>query len=200
MATKDPYNDEIILLQQLKEGNERAFETLYNTYSKSLLWKLTRMLKDLNQSEELLQELFVKVWERRGQINVEQPFPGYLYRIAQNMVADYYRKLARELTSHKQIQTDSTEVVNTTENAIFSNETKNMLNKAIALLPEQRRKAFILCKLEGKTHQEAAAIMNISPNTVHNHLVKGTNNIRLFLEKTENPPILLGLLMLAYLI
>lgn len=181
-----PLIDESDVLRRLRDGDELAFEQLYVYYSNVLFWKLKKMVKDHDQADELLQELFVKVWERRGQIDPELPFIGYLYRIAKYMVVDYYRKLALIKNAYDYIQSDATEIESTTEQTIEVNEMKELLDQAIDLLPNQRKRAFTLCKIEGKSHQEAAEIMNISPNTVHNHLVKATKTVKTYLESAQN--------------
>lgn len=176
--------DEPELLAQLRHGDIRAFETLYALHSKPLLWKLRKMVKEPEEADELLQDLFVKVWEKRSQINIEQSFEGYLYRIAQRMAIDYFRSIERRSSIYLEVQKGSSEVIDNTQELLEAKETKQLLDMAISKLPEQRRKAFTLCKLEGKSHQEAAEIMQISPNTVHNHLVKAVSFVKEYMERS----------------
>lgn len=189
------------LLQALQLGNHAAFEILYNRYSKKLYWNLLRMIKDRDQAEEILQELFVKVWEKRTQISEEYSFQGYLRFVAKNMVTDYYRKLARMYKAEQELKLTNTEYSNSTEESVFSRETTVLLQSAINTLPEQRRIAFNLCKIEGKSHKEAAEIMGISPNTVHNHLVKATQTIKATLtpERLPNPALILTALAISFM-
>ncbi len=186
--------DDQALLLKLQAGDSRAFEQLYGRYSRSLLWKLEKMLKDTDEADELLQDLFVRVWERREQVDPSQPFAGYLYRIAQHMVADHFRKIARTASLHRQVQTEQSEVSFATEEYLNNKETQKLLDEALAGLSEQRRQAFTLCKMEGKTHKEAAILMGISPHTVHNHLTKATQAVKAYLDGKQNP---IGLLLLV---
>lgn len=181
------------LLAQLRSGSQRAFEELYGQYSKPLLYKLRRMVKDPEEADELLQDLFVKIWERREHMTIEQSFKSYLYQVGQRMAIDYFRKLARQSRAHEQVQLGNTEITENTTELLDAKETQSLLNQAIALLPEQRRLAFTLCKIEGKSHKEAAEIMNISPNTVHNHLVKAVGSVKDYLEKSGKVPVTLAL-------
>ena len=178
------HTDEKELLAHLRQGEIRAFDFLYHLHSKPLLWKLRRMVKDPEEADELLQDLFVKVWEKRENINIEQSFQAYLYRVAQRMAIDYFRSLERRSRLHEGVQLTTSEYVHNTEESIIARETQDLLTAAIALLPEQRRKAFTLCKLEGKSHAEAAEIKNISSNTVHNHLVKAVSFVKAYVEKS----------------
>ncbi len=177
--------EEILLLKRMRDGDHTAFERLYMAHAKLLYWKLLKLLKHPEDADELLQDLFVKVWERREQIDPNQPFNRYLYRIAQRMVVDYYRRMARVRIAHLNIGQTSTELDWATDEAILSKETSQILNTAISLLPPQRREAFILCKMDGKSYKEAAEIMQISPNTVHNHLVKAVGSIKAHLERAD---------------
>lgn len=90
-----PHIHERDLLLRLQNGDHTAFEILYRHHSRQLLAKLDRKLRSPDEADDLLQELFIKIWERRRQIDPEQDFAGYLYRIGQRMVTDHYRKLAR---------------------------------------------------------------------------------------------------------
>ncbi len=192
------HHDETLLLQQLRDGSERAFELLYQRHAKPILWKLRRMVKDPDEADELLQNLFVKIWEKREQIVINQTFDAYLYRVAQRMAVDYFRSLARQSKLYEQAQSEMTEVIDNTQELLEAKETQQLLNNAISLLPEQRRRAFTLCKIEGKSHQEAARIMEISPNTVHNHLVKAVGFVKDYMEKSGQVLSPMALLILLY--
>ncbi|GGH25306.1 RNA polymerase sigma-70 factor [Sphingobacterium alkalisoli] len=187
-----PYNEKDLLIK-LRDGDYVAFETLYHTYSKRIYWKFRRMIKIDEEVEELFQELFVRIWERREKVDVNQPFSAYLYRIAENMVYDFYRKAARDQKLHDAILSISNEAYEHIEESIFKDETNDLIDRAIATLPPQRRQAFILCKLEEKSYEEAATIMGISPNTIHNHIVKATQSLKVYFGRQGNhvPPMLL---------
>ncbi|WP_343748177.1 RNA polymerase sigma-70 factor [Fluviicola sp.] len=191
-------NKDLQLLQKLKDGSQLAFEELYGKYSKQMLWKLRQMVKDPDDADELLQDLFVKIWEKREQVSLELSFEAYLYRIVQHIAIDYLRKLSRQAKLYEQVQLGTTEITDDTMELLQAKETQNLLDEAVSLLPEQRRLAFTLCKIEGKSHKEAAEIMKISPNTVHNHLVKAVGAVRDHLEKSGKELVPLALLVVFY--
>ncbi|MDC7217837.1 MAG: RNA polymerase sigma-70 factor [Spirochaetales bacterium] len=196
MATTNP-TDEKDLLLGLQNGEHAAFEQLYHRYSKPLYWKINSMVKQPEEADELLQELFVKVWEKRERLNINQSFEAYLYRIAQRMAVDHFRSLETKARLHTQVELGAEKETESAEENYINRETQSLLNDAIAQLPSQRKRAFILCKIEGKSHQEAADLMGISPNTVHNHLVKAVSTVREYLEKsgvTTSPLLLLAVL------
>ena len=180
--------DEKILLQQLQHGDHTAFETLYHSYSKILYWHLNKMVKDTDLAEELLQELFVKVWHSRAKIQTELPFVNFLYLIAKQLTIDHYRRLARQSRTFEYLGQHQSEAVETTEKDILGNEARKLLDEAIVALPPQRRKAFELCKVDGKSYKEAAEIMGVSPFTIQNHVAKATHSIKAYFENRQTPP------------
>lgn len=182
--TTTNHTDEQELLQQLRRGDRSAFNQLYKQYAKPLYWKLLRMVRNNEEVEELIQDLFIKVWDKREQIIIQQSFEAYLYRMAQYMAINYIQKLKRQSRLYDEFQQRTSEIVDNIEELLEAKETQQLLDQAVAQLSEQRRKAFVLCKIEGKSHQEAAELMNISPNTVHNHLVKAVSFVKDHLEKS----------------
>src|SRR5690606_2825077 len=180
--------DEKVLLQQLQEEDHEAFEILYHSYSKVLYWHLDKMVKDADLAEELLQELFIKVWHSRKKIQSDLPFINFLYVVAKQLTIDHYRRLARRSRAFEYLSQRQSEAVETTETDVLGNEARKLLDEAIAALPLQRRKAFELCKIEGKSYKEAAEIMGVSPFTIQNHVAKATHSVREYVENRQTPP------------
>ncbi len=177
--------DEKALLEGLRGGDASAFEQLYRKFSKQIYWKLLKMVKESDQADDILQDLFIKVWERREQIDTSHSFGAFLHRIAQRMVVDHYRKVSIITKSHLFIQENSTELISPTEDHLDNKETEELLNKAINSLSPQRKQAFRLCRIDGKSHKEAAELMNISTNTIKNHLVSATKQIKSYLDESH---------------
>lgn len=173
------------LLNRLKAGNESAFGELYAHYSEMIYGRLLRLLKDTDLADEVIQELFLKIWEKRGQINPSSSFKSYLYTIAEHLVYDHFRKVARDRKLQEKFRLMSTEIYSHTEEDLLNKESRIIIEKAIETLPPQRKTAFVLCKMEGKSYEEAAEIMGISVSTVSNHLVKANITIRTYLVKSE---------------
>lgn len=185
LTNSNPVDTELLL--RLKEGDQEAFEHLYNSHGKRIYWKIARMVKIKDEAEELFQELFVRVWERREQIDVQQSFSAYLYRIAENMVYDFYRKATRTEGIRQILIARGEESYDHIEKTLFKKEAHELLHQAIATMPPLRQQAFILCKLEEKSYEEVAAIMGISTNTVRNHIVKGTQTLKEYFRDHQNP-------------
>lgn len=167
---------ELILL--LQKGNERAFEKLYRLYSVRILKKLIRLVKQEDIAVELLQDIFLKLWEKRESLNAEQSLRSYLFRIAENKVTDLFRRAAYDKKLLAHLISVSTELCHTTEDIIDLKDGELLLQQAINSLPPQRQKIFILCKIEGKSYEEVAALLGISAGTVNDHMVKAGRAVK----------------------
>jgi RNA polymerase sigma-70 factor (family 1) len=171
-------SQEQVLLAQLKEGEPRAFEQIYQLYSQRIYGRLIRLLKDEDMADSILQDVFLRIWERRAQIDSGQPFKAYLYKIAENLVYDYFRKVARDKKLQVKLRAATTEYYDQIEEDIFKKEYEALIDEAILKLPPQRQKVFLLCKIEGKSYEEAAGLLGISVSTVSNQLVKATKSVK----------------------
>jgi len=174
------------LLSLLKHGDEQAFDHFYQLYSLPIYRKLLKMIKVDILAEELMQDVFVRLWDKRHLIEPGQPFKSYLYLIAQNLVHDFYRKVAREERLQSEIKAFSTELYLHTEEKLFLKETREILDKAINQLPAQQKLVFNLCKMEGKSYEEVSGALGISTSTINGHIVKATKNIKEYMFNYQN--------------
>ena len=170
--------DEKSLLLQLKDGDERAFEILYNNYKARIAGNLFKLLKSDDVVKEVLQELFFKIWEVRTQIDPEKSFKSYLFRIAENLVNDYFRKVAKDKRLLARVVASSSELYLHIEEDMLSKEEALKLQEAINLMPPQRKMVFTLCKLEGKSYKEVEEIMGINVKTISSHMLQANRFLR----------------------
>ncbi len=186
-------NIEKEILLRLIQGDEQAFEKIYRLYSNRLYGKLLKLLKSVPQTEEILQDVFLKIWEYRASIDPEKSFRAFLFKIAENKAYDFFRKA----TLHKAFETElialSTSNYTMIEELIADEDKSVLLEKAINNLPPQRQQVFRLCKLERKSYTEVGQLLGISLSTVSDHIVKATKSIRTQLEPYNN--IVLGLVI-----
>ncbi|MBX3257015.1 MAG: RNA polymerase sigma-70 factor [Chitinophagaceae bacterium] len=177
-----PYN-EPELLQALRQGSEHAFTVLYRHYSVPLYYNILSLVKDECMAEELLQDVFSKIWNQKASISIERSFSGYLFAAARNRVYDFFQQVNRDQVLHARIMTIASEAYDHIEQAIFAKENADLLRKAIDTLPPQRRRAFELCKLEGLTYRQASEEMGISLSTLKDHMVNALDAIRLYISR-----------------
>ncbi len=175
--------EEYDLLLKLQDGDQQAFQTLMHTYKRMLAKRILYILKSPEDAEEVLQELFVRVWVNRAKINPKLPIKPYLFQIGENLVFDSLRKANREkrfVMAYKDTQT--TEAYSHIEESLFLKENSELLHQMIAKVPEQSRKVFILCKLEGRSYDEVSKLLSISVATVNSHITKTNRLLREYLK------------------
>jgi RNA polymerase sigma-70 factor (ECF subfamily) len=165
----------------LKQGNEQAFEKIYGLYSSRLFGNIYRMVKSESTAQEILQDVFLKIWYNRAGIDPEKSFRSYLFRIAENNVYDFFRKATRDKKMQARLLTAATEQYEHIEEMIFKKENALILEKAINSLPQQRQQVFRLCKLEDKSYNEVGQLLGISVSTISDHIVKANKAIREYL-------------------
>lgn len=156
----------------LKKGNYAAFDALYTEYSPRILGRLIRLLGQEDTAEELLQDLFFRVWDKRTQIDADQSFRGYLFKIAQNLVYDYFRKQSLDERYREEFLRNYSELYGHIEEDMIFKQTEERLMHSIDNLPPQCRQVYILFKLEGKSYAEISDLLGISKSTINNHLTK----------------------------
>ena len=130
-------------------GSEQAFEKIYQLYSTRLYGNLLKLVKSETEAQEILQDVFLKIWENRQRIDREKSFRSYLFKIAENKVYDFFRKVARDKKRAAQLIALATNEYVPVGELLQSDEKTAMLEKAIDALPPQRQQVFRLCKLEG---------------------------------------------------
>jgi RNA polymerase sigma-70 factor (family 1) len=170
------------IVKRLTEGDQGAFEKIYQLYSPSLYHRLLRLLKSVPPTEEILQEVFIKIWEYRASIDPEKSFRAFLFKIAENKVYDFFRKASRD----QKFKADF--IVITINHDLVLKEFMNedgksaRLENAIESLPPQRRQVFRLIKLERRSYKEVSEFLGISISTISDHVVKATKSIRVNLK------------------
>ncbi|WP_372935745.1 RNA polymerase sigma factor [Mariniphaga sediminis] len=160
------------LLKLLKKGNIRAFDAIYEKYSKRLYVFVFRYIKQKTDAEEIVQEVFLKIWESREKIDLYSSFDSFLFTIAYNNTISLLRKRVNEKKylehlKHKQQVSDNEGIIAEMHFKEIEKRVKSLLEQ---LTPRQKE-IFYLSREEGLTHEEIAKKLNISANTVKNHLV-----------------------------
>ncbi len=177
-------------LMELSEGREQAFTLLYHKYSRPLYARIRHIIKCEETSKEILQDIFMRVWERRGQIDCERPFRPYIYRIAENKVIDHLRRVARDKKMTAYFVSSAMDVISDPTHQ--DPDYLLWLEKALDQLPPTRKKVYTLSKLEAKSYTEIAKQLGISESTVSDHIVKANRTIKNYL--LQNPDVVLACL------
>jgi RNA polymerase sigma-70 factor (family 1) len=159
-----------ILINQLRNGDRKAFDQLFHRYQPATLNFCIALLKDYNEAENIVQESFIKIWEIRNRLDPDKKFSSYLFTIVRNRSFDYFHRVKKDQSLREQLWANLQEFHQLPNNP---DETKEVpLETMIATLPPKRRKIISMIIEHGKSHKEIAEEMNISINTVKNQIVK----------------------------
>ncbi len=182
------------LVQLVQKGNVVAFDTLFEIYGPKLFGFAFKYFKNESNAEELVQEVFVQVWEHRQSLKFEFSFKSYLFTIALNLIRKHFNKKAVSLRYLESLQKDP-EI--TYDIGVYDDDYESVMqqiNLMVEQMPPRRREIFIKSKLEGKSSKEVAAELEISPGTVDNQVSEALKFIRSRLNKQN-----LGMMLFAVL-
>ncbi len=188
-------HDDQHLVQSLQKGNVAAFDSLFEIYSPKLYGFALKYFKNEENAEELVQEVFVKVWENRQSLKSEHSFKSYLFTIALNQIRKYFNKKAVALRYIESLQHNPEFLEQSSTNDYES--VLSQIYLIIDRMPPRRREIFIKSKLEGKSAKEVAAELNISTGTVDNQVSEALRFIRSQLHR-ENISLLLFAVLFVY--
>ena len=170
--------DEIELLIRLQNGDTEAYMVLYGRYHVLIYQWTLKLVKVPQLAEDLVQEVFLKVWQIRERLKPEQSFPAFIYRISRNKAFSLLKKIASDEKLLSQVMNQLGSNIESPENKILWQQYEQLLVNAVEQLPKQRQKVFKLCRQEGKTYDEVAQELGISRNTVKEHMVMAVKNIK----------------------
>jgi RNA polymerase sigma-70 factor (ECF subfamily) len=192
-----PLTNENELLARVAEGDERAFGVVFHHYRRKIYSYAFHLSGDSAQADELVQEVFLKVWLHRDKIPHVLRFDNYLFTIARNQVLDMLKKMAKEAEFRKQIVGLLDPEANPVEDQLLSRENELRLQQALDQLPPRQRLIFTLSRHQGMKHDEIADQLQISRHTVKTHLVQALKTLRSVLQFPADGMLPVLLLFLA---
>lgn len=178
------------LIKKLREGDSFAFEVLFYKYRNKIKGFALKIVPAQIDPEEIVQEVFVRVWLKKEAIDPEKDFQSYLFSIAKHLVLDHLKSAVNRKLYFvgEHFQQDLLEEDGL--DASISEETEEKLQKLINEIPERRREIFRLSRFEGLSYKQIAERLNISENTVDSQL----RNALAFLRKEFRKIIVLAFL------
>jgi RNA polymerase sigma-70 factor (ECF subfamily) len=161
---------DFLFVEKLKKGDYNAYTLLMNNYYKNLCGYANLFTKDPSKSEDIVQNVFVKLWVYRKKIDPNIPIKRYLHKSVYNEFIDQYRKNKSVISlEEKHLRTINTII---DDNSFDIEKLMTRVNNEIEKLPEKCKKVFILNKKEGLTHDEIAEYLQISKKTVEGHITR----------------------------
>lgn len=170
--------DEKELLNRLAGGDENAFVTLFNAYQDYIFKVVYQFVKSQALAEELVQDIFLKVWQERQKLPHVQHFQNWLFILARNHLLRYLHRMALE-RKVRRVWTDERPLnENSTDYKLRNSQFNELLQETISNLPPQQQAVLRLAKEQYLTYEEIAQRLSISPNTVRIHMSKALEAVR----------------------
>ena len=161
--------DDKELVALLKNGSRPAFRELYIRHKDQLFYSCKKYLKNDAATEDIVQDIFMQLWDTHESLHIASSFSGYLYTSARNRILNMYRQLDVHSRFAQHILGNEKESTNETEDSIIENDYADLLNKLIEKLPPMQKVVFRYSRIEGLTNKEIAEKLQISVENVRKH-------------------------------
>ena len=165
-------------VEQIRNGDSRAYEKLFHTYFESLSLYANTFLKDIDLAQDITQQTFVTLYEKREQLQIHTSLKSYLYTAVRNRAMDHLRSEKIHATHHEKIRATQSEVDTTEDENAARAELQKKLYHAIAQLPEQNQKIFRMSRMQGLSNQEIADELGLTKRTVETHVSNALKKLR----------------------
>jgi RNA polymerase sigma-70 factor (family 1) len=166
------------IICRLKNEDKSAVDELFNYYYPRLYSFSKAILKIENQIDDVLQEIFVKIWLNRQKIGKAETFNAWIFTITKNEILSLLRNNIKDQTFKHELFLRSVAEEYYTPNPVEFDEIKAGIDKIVAGLPEKRQMVFILSRTEGRSNREIALQLNISEKTVEDHITHAIKQIK----------------------
>ena len=168
------------LAMRIKFGDEQALELLFRKFNVRLCAFANKFLNDTEEAQEVVQEMFIKIWEGRDEIDPEESLKSYIFKIVQNLSLNKLRRKkveSRYVEIYKQVYLEHKEF--SAHESLLAKELEGHISQSIGKLPGECRKIFELSRFEGLKYREIADTLNISIKTVEAQMSKALRSLRI---------------------
>lgn len=172
--------DEKELLRRISGGDEGAFTVLFDAYKDRIYTIALRLTGLPTVAEEIVQDIFLRIWLKRETMRVVEHFRAYLFTATRNEVFNTLKRLARHRQLTGELAGSGPSGTSDTDNLLLDKEYQAILRQAVGQLPPQQREVYRLMKEQGLQRDRVAEQLGISPETVKVHLAQAMRSIRAF--------------------
>jgi RNA polymerase sigma factor (sigma-70 family) len=173
-------HDNAELIKRLQSDDTTAFDTVYWKYNLRIYKNITQLLLDEDQAQNILQDVFISLWESRASLDASQPIANWLFVVSYNKSLTFLKKKLKEPVIFQEL--DDLELAETVSTAAYREQQFEILEMALMQLSPQKKKVFHLCKMQGKTYAQTAEELHISRNTVKEYLAEAVLNIKEYIK------------------
>lgn len=168
------------LCRRLIASDSEAFERIFRLIRDDLLRFVNSIVKNGPESHDLVQDVFVSLWDLRETLDPTLSLRAYLFRMARNRAYRHLRDERLHAVKHRELQraADATSAARSPVELFDAEALDKQLRRWIDQLPERQREALVLTRFHELTHQQVASVMDISPRTVNNHIMRALEAIR----------------------
>ena len=159
-------------VERIQRGDKAAFDLVYYAYEARLFAFALKLTHNPDDAKEVVQEVFLKVWERRELLEPQGNFEGFIFTIAKNIVYNKARHRVYEMAYKKYLSHSADPSASVTEEMLEFRELERLIRSACEELPPMRRKVFLLSRMEGFSHNEIAEKLNTSTSNIKNQIYK----------------------------
>lgn len=188
-----------LLVIELMEGNEKAFNELFNMFYNDVYAYSLSMLKNEVLAEEIVQDVFLNIWLHRDRLNSDLSFKSYVFTITRNLTFNLISKVANSNKLKEEVFYSSQKSYSPIEDSIAEADYDVIKNMAIEQLPPKRRLIFEMSRNKEMSYEEISKELNISVSTVKGQMSKALAEIRDFLETHGDVVLLISLLSSRWL-
>lgn len=181
---------------RMADGDEIAFGEIFYHYGPRILPFVKKMVRSVEVAEEIIQDVFVSLWRNRQNLAGIDNYTSYIFTIATNRTFNHLKQKARESRVRQELLVSREGFTNNTKETIDFNESRERINDLVSQLSPQKKLIFQLTRDEGLSHEEIARHLDISKNTVKNHLVETLRFLRTHLESSQEVTSLLIVLII----
>jgi RNA polymerase sigma-70 factor (ECF subfamily) len=190
--TEQPIYNEKELLRRVAEGDEKAFRRLFDGYRQKIYNLGMYLTRSETLAEEIVQDVFLKVWQKRQELTIIDFFNSWIRTVARNTSINYLRSLAVERLGLINLAGSETTDTNSPETSLANKEYAKILQEAITRLPPQQQKVWIMARQQGLKQEEIAKQLGISIFTVKEYMKLALRSIKTYLEKRIDVMVILG--------
>jgi RNA polymerase sigma-70 factor (ECF subfamily) len=166
------------VVELLKQSDQNAFNTLFRFYSAKLYHFSYNYLKSTEEAEEIVQNTFIKIWEKREAIDVSDSFSGFIFTVAHHLILNRIRKIRNENHCKAVLARNVIHIQNETEEKILYDELEKFQQEALIELPPRRKIIYQMIREEGMTYKQVAEQLNISVKTVESQMTEAIKHFR----------------------